>query len=711
MRRRPEKKPWVRRIVRYLKPHRVRIGFAILAMVGVGFFGSFNFLLLKPALEVILGGRPPKRDITVTLMTAEGTTETLALTSIRKVEEAKPEARDITFVQESDDGTTKVLRLSGVLDYGQTEEPKSAKDQALSKIAPVRWARKQWDKAFAPIGDRIKEWDQNFKAYSMRNPTGALMLLAILLVAMSAVHAVCDFLAQYHMGYALYDLVRRLRDDLFRCVLSQNYLFFIRQSTGYLESRINSDVSAIRQTTDVLLTDAIQAPLRILFLFIVLLILNFQLTLIVVVMLPVAAVPLVLFARAIRKITRRSQRQADELSSTLEEALRNFKVIKCFQSEEHEAQRFVKRNLKLFHYILKRRIARYGAAPIMEILGATGGAAALLIGGSLILAGRLEFPTLMVYLAATTQFYSPLRKISRLNSTIQAGRVSAERIIEMLDLKSDLPEVPDPQPLPKIKQGIAFRDVTFIYDDEPVLRDLDFEVPVGKTVAIVGRSGAGKTTLAGLLMRLFDPQSGAIEIDGVDMREYKLSDLRKRIGMVTQETILFNDTVAHNIAYTVKEPDMDRVIEAARLANAHEFIEQLEGGLAYETVIGQEGQLLSGGQRQRIAIARAIYHAPDVMVFDEATSALDEKSQAVVQEAINNLLEGRTAFIIAHRLSTVRGADEILVLERGRLVERGSHDELIRSGGVYAALYQMIEAPETVPSGEGTGGSPGQGQS
>ena len=675
------------RLLRYLTVHKVRLAIAFVSMVMVGFFGSFNLLLLKPALDLILGTAQAQSTISVVRLAADGTTETVTLND----DGIPPDERAGDGLYAGYAALVGGKRETVQVDLSKSSSGKKPHARALLEIGFLRSLRAKWDGLIAPAAAQAKQWDARLKDYAREHRIGALWILSILLVTMAALHGLFDYLANYEMTYAMLDMMRRLKDDVFRRVLSQDYLFFVRRTTGYLESRIQSDVSTLRSTVDVLLTDAIQAPLRVVFLLLVLLILNFPLTLVSGLVLPFAAIPLVYFARAVRTVTRRSKRQADLLTSATEESLRNFQVIKCFQSEEVEAQRFAKHNLKLFYYFLKRRIARFGASPLMEVLGAIGGSAVLLIGGYLVLAGQMQFSALMVYLLTSSQFYAPLKKLSRINSVIQAGRVSAERILEMLRIEPGMRDTPDALSLDRIRQGIAFRDVTFVYDDQPVLHDLTFSVPIGRTVAIVGQSGAGKTTLACLLLRLFDPQKGRIEIDGRDLRQYRLADLRRRFAMVTQETVLFNDTVARNIAYPDKEPDMERVERAARLANAHDFILQLDGAEGYQTVIGQAGQFLSGGQRQRVAIARAIYRDPDVLVLDEATSALDEKSQTLVQEAINNLLRGRTAFIIAHRLSTVRNAEEILVLDGGQLVERGTHDELVRRGGAYAALYRLVE--------------------
>ena len=521
---RPKSQPWMRRFAAYLRPHKLRIAVGIFSMVMVGFFGAFNFILLKPALEVILGAEQPESSVTV--------------------------------VRQLDDGTTETLTVDNVVAVVDQQAPQeSAKEEALLKVGFLRKARDKWNQLVSPVVERAKAWNDRLQAKGRQNPTQALMVIAGLIVVMALFHAFFDFMAQYHMAYSLLDLMRRLKDDIFKKVISQDFLYFVRQSTGYLESRINSDVAMIRQMIDALLTDAIQMPLRLVFLFIVLLLLNFQLTLIAVVVLPVAAVPLVIFARAIRKITRRAKRKADQLSATMEEALRNFKVIKCFMSEDYETERFVRRNLRLFEYNLKRRIARFGASPIMEVLGAIGGSAVLILGGSLILRQRMEFSTLMVYLAALTQFYTPLRRISKLNSVLQSGRVSAERILEMLDLKTDLTQAPDPRPLEKVRQGIAFRDVTFIYDDQPVLRDLNFEVPVGRTIAIVGRSGSGKTTLASLIMRLFDSTSGSVEIDGHKYRLKGSLDAGRCRGCAFNEPPIGVPVDGFCLAAGMPEPD------------------------------------------------------------------------------------------------------------------------------------------------------------
>ncbi|MBM3335352.1 hypothetical protein FJY63_11885, partial [Candidatus Sumerlaeota bacterium] len=401
------KKLGYRDLARYLIAHKWRLVIALFSMVMVGFFGSFNFLLIKPALEVILGAERSQQSLTVVHRHEDGTTQTLTL-------------RDDGMSPDRQAGDNIYAGYSGSLAGQQAEREafevavapevvskKKARPGEMIDVGFLRSLKTRWDALLRPVGARVQEWDKRLKEYGRTNQMNALLIIAALLVAMSMCHGFFDFLAQYEMTYSLLDMMRRLKDDLFRSVLSQDYLYLVRQTTGYLESRISSDVGVLRNTVDVLLTDTIQAPVRLVFLLLVLLILNFQLTLVAVIVLPLAAVPLVYFARAMRRVTRRQKRQADQLSSAMEESLRNFQVIKCFQSEQIEIQRFTKVNLKLFKYYMQRRIARFGAPPLMEVLGAMGASAVVMIGGYLILAGRMEFSALMVYLLTLTQFYMP----------------------------------------------------------------------------------------------------------------------------------------------------------------------------------------------------------------------------------------------------------------------------------------------------------------
>jgi len=630
------------RLARYARPYRGRLALAAAGLALASLIGFFNLLLLKPAVEVLAG---------------DGT------------------ARIVTTAQSNDASADRGRRRA-----------------ARGLGAPGRFLQpleRRWNGLIAPLEQPFVALNAWFESQIAADRTRALWIIALALVALAALKGLIDFLCQLLLARTGYGLVADLREDLFRKVIAQDYLYFARASTGWLESRIQSDVAALRRAVEVFLRNGCQAPFQLLFLTILLLGLSIRLTLIGLLVALVVAAPLLLLARIVKRVTRQAKRQADRLSAGLEESLRNYPIVKFFQSEGVEVEKFARRNRQLLALYLKNRLAQYGSAPLTQLAAAAGRSAVLIAGGYLIFAGQMEFSTLAVYLVALTRFYGPGRALSRSATTWPAMQVSAERMVEILDLAPAVIEERDALPIDRVREAIEFRSVSFAYENQDALRDVTCRIEAGRVVALVGPSGAGKSTLVALLARLFDPTAGAILIDGVDLRRLRLADLRRLIGAVTQDTILFNDTVARNIAYPDPAPDAARVVEAARAAQAHDFILGLDGGAAYDTLIGQAGQRLSGGQRQRLAIARAFYRDPQILIFDEATSALDEPSQALVQQAVQRLFEGRTVLVIAHRLSTVRRADEILVLHAGRLVERGTHETLLAQGGVYASLHRI----------------------
>jgi len=363
--------------------------------------------------------------------------------------------------------------------------------------------------------------------------------------------------------------------------------------------------------------------------------------------------------------------------------------VKAFGNERREADRFARAGNQLFRTNMKVTAALSSLPPLMELLGGFAMAGALWYGSREIANGELTIGELTSFIATLFLMYGPAKKLSRVNANLQQAIAASERIFEMMDTHTEVHERPGAPALAPFTRSIEFRDVTFGYDEaRRILRGVNFRVNAGQMIAIVGRSGAGKTTLVNLLPRFYDVTTGSIEIDAVDIRDVTLASLRSQIGIVTQETVLFDDTVGSNIAYGAPKASQTEIEAAARAANAHDFIIALPAG--YQTLIGERGQRLSGGQRQRLAIARALLRNAPILVLDEATSALDAESEMLVQEALTNLMMNRTSFVIAHRLSTIRRADAIIVLERGRIVEIGRHDELLaRPSGAYAALYQM----------------------
>jgi subfamily B ATP-binding cassette protein MsbA len=391
----------------------------------------------------------------------------------------------------------------------------------------------------------------------------------------------------------------------------------------------------------------------------------------------------------VRRSTRRSHEALEHITHVSAEAFTGHRIVKAFGSEARESERFARASGDYYRTSMRVTSALSALPPLMELLGGVAFAVALWYGSQEIQANRLTTGQFVTFITALFMMYAPAKKLSRVNADLQQARAAAERIFEMLDTHTEVRERPDARALAPFRESIAFDDVCFSYDgvDGGTLRDLSFAVGAGQTIAIVGRSGAGKTTLVNLIPRFYDVTRGRILIDGVDIRGVTLASLRSQIGIVTQETVLFDDTVAANIAYGRPSASHAEVEAAARAAHAHDFIGSLDGG--YRAMIGERGQRLSGGQRQRLAIARAILRNSPILILDEATSALDTESDMLVQDALSTLMLNRTSFVIAHRLSTVRRADTILVLDGGRVVERGTHDELIARGGVSARLYEL----------------------
>ena len=498
-----------------------------------------------------------------------------------------------------------------------------------------------------------------------------------------------SYISSYLMVGVGQRVVMDLRNALYRHVLGQSAAFFSQRTTGQLMSRIGNDVTQVQQTVSETAVDLARESLALVGLAALLFYYDAWLAVFCIVSAPLVVYPLVRLGQRVRRTSRRSQEAIEQLSHISVEAFTGHRIVKAFGTESTEAERFRRAGYHLFRTNMKVTAALSSLPPLIEIIGGLGLSGALWYGSREIAAGELTPGEFTSFIAALFLMYGPAKKLSRVNANLQQSISAAERIFEMLDVHSEMAEKPEAPPLAPFTRSIEFRGVGFEYDGgHRILRDVSFSVDAGRTIAIVGRSGAGKTTLVNLLPRFYDVTSGAILIDGVDVRDVTLASLRGQIGLVTQDTILFDDTIAGNIAYGSVGASAQEIEAAARAAHAHEFIEPLPDG--YATVIGERGQRLSGGQRQRLAIARALLKNAPILILDEATSALDAESEQLVQEALANLMMNRTSFVIAHRLSTIRRADAIVVLERGRIVEIGRHDELLaRPTGAYSMLYQM----------------------
>jgi len=528
----------------------------------------------------------------------------------------------------------------------------------------------------------------------------AWRIVAYALVASTVLKGIFDYTGTYLVNHAGYGMITNLRNDLYDSVLRRSAAFFQKHATGKLISTIINDIERVQFAMSSILAEFLQQFFSFIFIAGLVVVLGGKLAWVLVVFIPIIIFSAVRIGRRVRSTTRTGQDQLADVQNILHETITGNRIVKAFGMESWEVARFRKAAQRLFRANLRSVAAAAISSPLMDIFGAIAIALLLLLGREQIAHNELTLGAFIAFVAAVLSMYNPVRKFAVFNNSFQQALGASSQLFKFMDTVDAITEKPGAKVLPRFSDKIRFENVCFSYqsdgdDSREILRNINLEVKRGEILAIVGSSGAGKSTLVHLLPRFFDVTSGRILVDGRDIRDVTLSSLRSQVGIVTQDTVLFNDTVRNNIAYGQPHVPMKEVESAARAALAHDFILGLPAG--YDTVIGERGVRLSGGERQRLAIARALLKNAPVLILDEATSALDSESEALVQSALHNLMSGRTVLVIAHRLSTVRRADRIVVIENGSIAEIGAHEDLMKELGTYRRLYELQFANADVP--------------
>ena len=537
------------------------------------------------------------------------------------------------------------------------------------------------------LNDQLKYWTNELILRD--SPLETVKILCIIILAVFIIKNIFLYIKNICLTYIQYNLITKIRNDLYHHFHNLSLSFFDRSKSGELTSIVVTDVSNMRIALGTSFHKVLVEPINILMFISLLFIINVKLALYATAIIPITAMIIFWIGRSIRRKSRRTAKQIAGIMGIITEILNSIRVVKAFGTEDIERKRFKQEQDRYYNLISKRAKLRLVTSPITETIGAMIGVSLLWVGGvDVLVTGTMSSEDFIRFILILFSVLGPVRLLSNVSVNLQTGIASAERVFNILDTPPDIIEKPDAIDLKDFSKEIQFDKVGFNYDGGgKVLSNVSFSIHKGSIVAIVGPSGAGKSTIADLIPRFYDVKQGAIKFDGEDIRDMTLSSLRDKMGIVTQETILFDETIEFNITYGISESTEEDLIASARAANAYDFIQDQPNG--FQTVIGEKGVKLSGGQRQRIAIARAIFNNPPFLILDEATSALDTKSERLVQNALDNLMKNRTVLVIAHRLSTVKNADQIIVMDEGKIRQKGTHQELIQNDGLYSRLYQF----------------------
>ncbi|SCY28059.1 ATP-binding cassette, subfamily B, MsbA [Desulfoluna spongiiphila] len=514
-----------------------------------------------------------------------------------------------------------------------------------------------------------------------------LKVVTFVVLGVSLVRGVAVLAKEYFMNNVGQSIITTLRNELYGTIQDLSLSFFQKERTGVLMSRITNDVTLIQSMVSTSVTAAIEHVFTIIGLTGVIIYRDWKLALVALVVVPVAFYPIVKLGRRVRKVSTGTQQSVGELNTFLHETFAGAKIIKAFGREEYEKQRFYKKSWDLFRFEMKKVKAKALSSPVTDVCGGLGIAAVVWYGGHGVINGTSTTGTFLSFLTAVMLLYEPLKKLSKLNNTVQEGLAALDRVFEIIEMDPEITDSPGAVELSPGSHRVAFENVSFSYGEDPVLKGVDLCAEPGEVIALVGMSGGGKSTFINLIPRFYDVTGGRIAIDGTDIRKVTLASLRSRIAMVTQDAILFNESIRDNIAYGNSDATWEDIVAASKAAYAYRFIMALPDG--FDTRIGELGSRLSGGEKQRLCIARALLKDAPILLLDEATSALDTEAEKVVQDALENLMKGRTTFVIAHRLSTIQHADRILVVSKGEIVEEGRHDDLLARDGEYARLHTM----------------------